>query len=189
MEFLLLHIPSSSEIEAEKIKLIKLSYSHWIHTDLFTLNWWILLCSTIIPYFIWWKLVDKKRFFELFSYGLMCASIAMVLDVMGTEMMLWDYPDKFLPWIPPLIPADFVVIPISAMLIYQYFNKWISFLFVNIIWAIVFAYIIEPIFLYLGMFKLGSNWHHTYSFIGFFFLGLFLKLFIAWLKRKVEIDL
>lgn len=182
----LLHIPSSSEIEAEKIKLIDLSYSHWVHSDLFSLNWWILFCSTIIPYFIWWKLVDKNRFFELFSYGLVCACIAMTLDVMGTEMMLWSYPDKLFPWIPPLIPADLVVIPLSAMLVYQYFNKWTFFLFANILWAILFAYIIEPIFLYLGMFALGPSWGHTHSFIGFFLLGIVLKLFMTGLKRKVS---
>jgi len=189
MDVFLLHIPSSAEIKAEKLKLIELSYSHWLQHDLFTLNWWILFLSTIIPYFIWWRFVDKHRFFELVSYGLICACIAMTLDVMGTEMLLWDYPDKFLPWIPPLIPADLVVIPISAMLIYQSFSEWTSFLFANILWAVGFAYIIEPLFAYLGMFALGPNWFHTYSFIGFLIFGMFLKLCMTILKKKVEMYL
>ncbi|MFT8323474.1 MAG: CBO0543 family protein [Bacillus sp. (in: firmicutes)] len=187
MKFVLLHEPTYLEINQEKSKLLKLIYSHWINHDLFSLNWWILICATIFPYFIWWRFVKKDRFFEIFCYGLLCSCFSIILDVIGTEMMLWGYPDKLVPWIPPLLPADFVIIPITAMIVYQRFETWKSFLLANFCWAILFSYIIEPFFVKLGMFALGNHWCHTYSFFGFFLLGIVLKLFITRLKKKVGI--
>jgi len=173
------------ELEEKKSELNHLSMNHWLKHDLLSLNWWILFFATILPYFIWWKLVDKNRFFEIFSYGLLCASLSMLLDVMGTEMMAWAYPDKLLPFIPPLIPADLVVIPITAMLVYQYCTRWKSFIICNIGWAVLFSYIIEPLFVLRGMFQLGEYWKHSYSFIGFLLLGSLLKLGFEQLKKKL----
>ncbi|KAB7663597.1 hypothetical protein F9279_23695 [Bacillus sp. B1-b2] len=158
---------------------------HWLEHDVFSLNWWILFCATIIPYFLWWKVVDKNRFYEIFSYGLLCAGFSMLLDVIGTEMLAWGYPDKLLPWIPPLIPADFVVIPITAMLVYQYTSTWKTFIITTIGWAILFSYIIEPLFVLRGMFYLGVYWKHTYSFLGFILLGITLRGIFIGIKNKL----
>lgn len=175
MYYFLLHFPSNIEIDKEKEKLSHLSIEHWLQHDLLSFNWWILFLATIIPYFIWWKVVDKNRFFELFSYGMFCATICMLLDIIGTEFMLWSYPDKLLPIITPLIPANLVVIPISAMLVYQYFGKWKCFLLATIGWSILFSYIIEPLFILRKMFVMGDHWSHTKSFVGFIILAIFLK--------------
>ena len=176
------------EINEEKSRLNHISIEHWLEHDLFSLNWWILFSATIIPYFVWWILVDKYRLFEIFSYGLLCACTSMLLDVIGTEMLLWAYPDKLLPWIPPLIPADFVIIPITSMLVYQYCRSWKSFMLANLGWATLFSYIIEPLFVMRGMFYLGHHWRHTYSLIGFFILGMLLKGLFELIKRKLPCE-
>ncbi|WP_400247735.1 CBO0543 family protein [Niallia sp. JL1B1071] len=185
MYFFLLHIPSNVEIDKEKEKLFHLSIDHWLQHDLFSINWWILLLATIIPYFIWWRVVDKNRFFEVFSYGMFCATLCMLLDIIGTEMLLWNYPDKLLPLITPLIPANLVVIPITAMLVYQYFSTWKYFLLATLGWSTLFSYIIEPLFMLRKMFVLGENWSHAKSFIGFIFLGLLLKAVFENIKKHV----
>lgn len=186
MNFFLLHIPSNVEIDNEKEKLFHLSIEHWFQHDLFSFNWWILFLSTVIPYFIFWRLVDKKRYFEIFCYGMVCAILCMLLDIMGTEMFLWSYPDKLLPIITPLIPANLVVIPITAMLVYQYFSTWKNFLFATLCWSILFSYIIEPLFMLRKMFVLGENWSHTKSFIGFIVLGIFLKAVFETIKKHLS---
>ncbi|WP_369690997.1 CBO0543 family protein [Robertmurraya korlensis] len=87
--------------------------------------------------------------------------------------------------VPPLFPADLVVIPVSAMLVYQYFIKWSSFLIANTLWALTFAYIIVPLAIKVHMFHM-DNWKHTYSFIGFFVLGITVRCIILFLLRKLE---
>ena len=173
--YFLLQYPSSVEIDKKQEVLTHLSIEHWIQHDLFSLNWWILFLATTIPYFIWWKAVDKSRFFEMFSYCMLCSTLCMLLDIIGTESMLWHYPDKLLPIITPLIPANLVIIPISATLVYQYFTRWSYFLVATIGWSILFAYIIEPLFILRKMFELSEQWSHTKSFIGFIILGIILK--------------
>ncbi|WP_445487259.1 CBO0543 family protein [Niallia sp. 03133] len=181
----LIQAPGYFELNQEKKKLMNLLYSHWIQNDLYSFNWWFLLFATIVPYFLWWKFVKRDRFFEIFCYGLLCSSISMILDVIGTETMLWEYPDMLFPCIPLLVPADFVVIPITGMIVYQYCNSWISFLLANICWAVFFSYIIEPLFVKLRLFELGLHWSHTYSFFGFFLLGLCLKLIMESIKKNL----
>ncbi|MDK8641245.1 CBO0543 family protein [Niallia taxi] len=182
MIFLIQGMASSSEIMEAKKHLVELTINHWLNYDLFSIQWWILVGATIIPYFIWWRLVNIKRFYEIFSYGLLCGCFSIVLDIIGTEMLLWSYPDKLLPWIPPLIPADLVMIPITAMLVYQYTNKWKTFLIGTILWAALFSYIFEPLFVEWNMFMLGDNWKHSYSFIGFILLGIVLRAIFKGIK-------
>lgn len=177
-------IPSHADVQKAREVLKEVSFEHWLHQDLFHLNWWILVLASVFPYFIWWRLVDKERFYEIFIYGLVCAIFASFLDVMGVDLLLWGYPDKIFHVIPPLLPADLVVIPVTGMLIYQYFRTWKSFTAGSFLAAAIFAYVIEPLFGLLNMFEL-INWKHTYSFIGFalFFLGI--RLIITKLNRKV----
>lgn len=185
MYSLILHLPTNMEINKAKEKLYHLSIDHWFQHDLFSPNWWILFFATIIPYFIWWRLVDKNRFFEIFSYGMVCATISMLLDIIGTELMLWSYPDKLIPIITPLIPANLVVIPITAMLVYQHFSNWHKFLVATLGWSILFSYIIEPLFMLRKMFILGEHWSHTKSFVGFIILGIMLKTLFEKIKKHL----
>ncbi|WP_185766666.1 CBO0543 family protein [Niallia circulans] len=182
MIFLIQGMATSSDIMEAKKLLVELTIDHWLYHDLFSIQWWILVSATIIPYFIWWKLVNKKRFYEIFTYGLLCGCFSIVLDIIGTEMLLWSYPDKLLPWIPPLIPADLVMIPITAMLVYQYTNKWQTFIIGTILWAALFSYIFEPLFVEWDMFVLGDYWKHSYSFIGFILLGIVLRVIFKGIK-------
>lgn len=177
--------PSYQDIQNVRQELSDVAFRHWLNDDVFSPTWWLLLASTIIPVYIWYKVVDKKRFFEILSYGLITACLSIVLDVIGVDLTRWGYPDKLFSMIPPLFPADLVVIPISAMLVYQYFNRWSSFLIANTLWASTFAYIIEPLAIKIHMFHM-DNWKHTYSFIGFFILGISVRCIILYLLRKLK---
>jgi hypothetical protein len=146
--------------------LVTWPFEHWKYDDFFALTWWFLLFSLVAPYVIWWKLVDRGRFYEIFSFGLFCGIIANLLDAIGVDLLLWGYPDKLFSMIPPLFPVDICVIPVTSMLIYQSFDNWKSFLGATISWAFVFSFVIEPAFVYFGMFTL-HNCKHIYSFFAF----------------------
>ncbi|MFL6555613.1 MAG: CBO0543 family protein, partial [Bacillus sp. (in: firmicutes)] len=127
MELILMHIPSFDDIQDARRILSNLSVNHWKQDDLFSPSWWFLLAATIFPYIIWWRVVDKSRYFEIFSFGLISACFSVVLDVIGVDLLWWGYPDKLFSMIPPLFPADMVVIPVTLMIIYQFNKSWTSF--------------------------------------------------------------
>ncbi|KON89925.1 hypothetical protein AF332_25945 [Sporosarcina globispora] len=178
-------IPSYEDEQKIRETLRDVSLEHWLNEDLFSFNWWLLLAAGILPFVIWWRLVDKGRFFEILAFGLICAIFACFLDIVGVSFLLWGYPDKLLHFIPPLVPADFVVIPISGMLIYQYFSTWKSYAAAAVGLGIMFAYIIEPLFSFWNMFVL-IHWTHTNSFIGFIIFFLIVRLVMLSLKHAVE---
>ena len=176
--------PTFEDIKKARENLRDISIQHWIQDDLFTWKWWLMLVAAIIPWLIWIKFHDKKRTFEIMCYGLIWAMIACITDVLGADMILWGYPDKLLPTVPPLLPADITVIPISFMFIYQYAKTFKTYLLLSLILSAIFAYIIEFLFIKMGMFIL-HKWTHTYSFIGFFILSIVVYTLIKKLTPKV----
>jgi hypothetical protein len=53
-------VTNNKMMDYEK-QLSNIIYENWVHFDLFTWQWWLLLGLTIVPWFIWWKIVDKKN--------------------------------------------------------------------------------------------------------------------------------
>lgn len=104
---------------------------------------------------------------------------------MGVDLLLWGYPNKLIHFIPPLLPADLVVIPVAGMLIYQYFSTWKTFIPAAIVLAGVLGFIIEHFFAIYNMFDL-IKWKHSYSFIGFICLYLGVRLLVNVLKVHSE---
>lgn len=42
---------------------------YWFDNTFLRWEWWVLIALTIIPWIVWWKFVDKKRIYELLTYG------------------------------------------------------------------------------------------------------------------------
>lgn len=83
-------IPTYKDEQSIREKLRDVSLEHWLKEDLFSFNWWLLLAACILPFFIWWRLVDKGRFFEILAFGLLCAIFACFLDVVGVNFLCGD---------------------------------------------------------------------------------------------------
>lgn len=165
-------IPTHNELQQQTIKLNEMMMGYWKNHYVFSPKWWILLALTIVPWFLWWKIVDKSRFTEILLYGFFIISISTFLDVMGWNYSLWFYPDTLLAFCTPLIPIDYTLLPIFYMLAYQYFSSWKSFSIVILILSFIFAFVWEPLAEMLNFYK-PLKWNHAYSFIGFFLLGVF----------------
>lgn len=166
-----LNYPSFNDVVKARENLKETAIQHWIHDDLFSWQWWFLLSASILPWVVWIIFRDKQNSYEIFSYGLLWASISTSLDVIGGELILWGYPDKLLPMVPPMFPADITVIPISFMFIYQFTNNFKKYLLWSIVISAVFAFVLEALFIKTEMFIL-HNWKHTYSFWGFIIISI-----------------
>lgn len=167
-------IPTHNEIQQQTNKLNEMTMDNWINSFVFSLKWWILLALTIIPWFLWWKIVDKSRITEILLYGFFIVSISTFLDVIGWNYSLWFYPDTLLALCTPLVPIDYTLLPILYMIAYQYFSSWKSFSIVLLIMSFSFAFVWEPLAETLNIYK-PLKWHHVYSFFGYFLLGFFLR--------------
>lgn len=96
-------------------------------------------------------------------------------------MVLWSYPDRMAPFFTPIIEVHRIHMPIIYMLIYQYFKPWKSFVLVITFASFIFAFILEPITVWLGIYVI-HNWRYMYSFPIYILLGIALKYFM--LKKR-----
>ncbi len=160
-----------------KIMYKQLSIEHWVKYEVFTCQWWLGIASVSLPLLLWWKLVDRRRILEITVFGFIISTSATFLDVAGSESMLWNYPIRILPQIPLLFPVDFVLVPIIYMLIYQRYNAWKQFLFTNTIVALVLAFVVEPLAVYIKQYQL-IYWKFEYSFPIYILLAVFGRLFV-----------
>lgn len=168
------------EIQEIRRVLKEATNEYWLHTELFQFNWWVSLVLTVLPWFMWWKLVDKARIFEILTYGLLVGIVSITLDTIGVNLVWWGYPDKLLPMMPPLFPFDITLVPIINMLLYQYFSTWKSFIKAKIAVAAVYSFIFEPIVTKLGLYQL-HTWKYWYSFPVYIIMAISLR----WLMQQI----
>lgn len=158
-----------------KIKYKHLSIEHWVKYEVFTWQWLIGIACVVIPLLLWWKVVDRRRILEITVFGLLVTILATFLDVTGSELLLWNYTIRILPQIPLLFPADFILVPITYMLIYQRYKAWKQFLFASIVVALALAFVAEPLAVYIKQYQLIS-WHYIYSFPVYIMISILSKL-------------
>ncbi|CAG7633932.1 hypothetical protein PAECIP111802_01996 [Paenibacillus allorhizosphaerae] len=162
-----------------------LDFKQWKADSLFTWEWFLLAGLTTIPLIIWWKVLDKKRAYEIAFYGCMINIMAIILDDFGTNLSWWGYPIKLLPTIPPLLTADSILVPIVLMIVYQrYSSNWKSHVISNLIIAALVAFIAEPIFIWIGYYELNS-WKLIYSFLFYNVASSLARFIVIKIGKKV----
>lgn len=163
-----------------------MNFYHWILlNNIADPRWWLLFISVFWPWIVWWKLVIKKRLFEILTYGLLWAAMATWLDLLGTSEGMWEYPFKLYDKVSCLLPADVSVIPVLYMLLYQYGERWKTFFIGSLIVSTLLSFVFEPLFLKMNMLNL-ITWSHTRSWFAFIFLALVTRLIITVLKKAQQ---
>ncbi|HEY0829273.1 MAG TPA: CBO0543 family protein [Bacilli bacterium] len=150
------------DVEKVHTKFNELSQQHWEENVFLTWRWWSLLAFLIVPWVIWWKLVERNRKQELLVYGFSVSLLAFTLDSIGSNLDLWEYPYTLFHGLPLLFALNISFLPVSLMLIYYYFTSFKRFLIANVIAAFVFALGGQQIFEWMGFYNL-HNWRHIYS--------------------------
>lgn len=156
-------------------------YEDWIKHGVFTAGWWMLLGVLIIPWFLWYRLIDKKRLQEMLLYAFTTSFVGLLLDEIGGSLTFWAYPIKLVPFFPRLISANYTLVPVIFTLVYQYFPRWKSFIIANIFLTIVFSFVLEPTLVWLKLYVLIS-WKYIYSIPVYFFAAIILKAFADKIK-------
>ncbi|MFC7686813.1 hypothetical protein [Ureibacillus sp. GCM10028918] len=95
--------------------------------------------------------------------------------------MLWQYNHTLTPF-SIIIEIHIVQMPIIYMIIYQYFHTWKAFLIAVTINAGVFAFILEPLLVWLQIYEL-FHWKHIYSFFPYIILAVVFQKMPLLLKK------
>ncbi|MBM7573343.1 CBO0543 family protein [Aquibacillus albus] len=178
--------PNYDEIRNFHQQLYEMRLEYWIGHDLFTFQWWLLLFVFIVPWIIWWRLVDKKRIRQILLFGTLLMILVMFMDDFGVETHLWSYPYQLVNVMPRLIPIDQGILAVAHMLVYQYFSKWKQFIIANIVMAAIFTFVFEPLTVWLGIYKL-ENWRYIYSLPIYFLKSVLIKGLVDEFIMKKEI--
>lgn len=99
---------------------------------------------------------------------------------MGLSFSLWGYPYTIM-HTPEIIEIHNIMMPILYMMLYQYFRQWKTFLIAAAINAILFAFILEPLIVWLQIYKL-YKWKYIYSVVPYFIIAVVLK----WVINKIK---
>lgn len=160
-----------------------MGYERWLEHDLFSWQWWVLLAATILPWVGWMYVVKKPHRPHVFAFALLIGVISSVLDVIGADMLLWGYPTKLIFMVPPLFPADLTVIPVVFSLAYYYGTTWRRYIVYVISLALVFSYVLEPLFKKVDIYR-AHHFPHWASLIGFVLIALITRWILDMILPK-----
>lgn len=141
----------------------QLRIEHWLQNNLYSWQWYFLLAMLVIPWIVWWKLVDKKRLVPIIAIGLMVLSTANWMDQVGVEFGWWTYPYKTIPIFPQMIPVNYSMLPVGYMLLYQWYTPWRSYMVAATVLSAIMSWVAEPVIVWMGIYHLQS-WHYSFSF-------------------------
>lgn len=137
-------------------------YRFWKSQILFSWHWWIDLALTILPWIFWLIVKKKDSTHRLLHGGFVVIILTSILDNIGMAFGLWGYNYIIIPLIPPYIPWDFTLFPVTAMLFFQYKTKINPFV-KAVVFSALGSFIVQPLFQWLGFYN-PKEWKHYYSF-------------------------
>jgi hypothetical protein len=174
-------VPPRPDIEAQWL-LTKTRYAEWLHGELFSWQWWVLLAGFATSAFVIWRLADRSRLAETVTYTSLIVIFILVLDELGEEAMLWYYPVDLLFMFPPASAVDITCMPSVYMILFQRFRKWRSFLIAMVVMAAIFCFILEPIFVWCGVYVM-LQWKSWYGFPIYVFIAVASKFITQMINR------
>ncbi|KPV45746.1 hypothetical protein AN477_01320 [Alicyclobacillus ferrooxydans] len=157
--------------------MISSQIAFWRTHVLFSFEWWFLVLMSILLWTIWWKTVDRGRLPQIVMFGGAVLIVTTLLDGMGAQLLLWDYPVQLTPTYSRFIPVDFVALPVSYMWVYQYFRSWRSFLISVSATSALFSFVLEPLATSMGLY-VPLHWKSIYSFPIYTLIGIIVRMVV-----------
>ncbi|RFU66766.1 hypothetical protein D0466_00865 [Peribacillus glennii] len=144
--------------------------NHWLEYEILTWQWWMLAVFLILPWIIWFLLVKRDNIIQALLFGMFIIIITKLLDVVGLQYGVWEYPIQLFPVIPRGLPFDISMVPVAYMLLYQYFNTWKTFFIAQVLMALLYAFIGEPFSEWAHVVQY-MKWHYILSFFYYILVG------------------
>lgn len=162
------------KIDHLDFQLKNMQMDYWQHHVFLSFQWWILLFALVFPWIFWFIFVDKQRIKDILLFGTILSLLIALMDELGVSLDFWSYPYKLIQILPNLVAVDFGLIIVVHMLIYQHFTSWKGFITVNVVVALLYSFIGEPITVKLDIYQL-DHWKYIYSFPIYVIKAMFVK--------------
>lgn len=169
-----------------QLQIWNITWTRYLTEELFSYQWWGMLIFLAILYGVWLKLLDKTRAFEIFLFGSFAAVQAVLVDIAGFSMGLWQHNIRLLPIVPGVFPIDFTVVPILLMFAQQYGASWTRYLIWSAVASIIFSFGISPAFQFFGI-KAYYNWSFAYFFFLMMIVAIISRAAIQMIAKTVQI--
>lgn len=163
-----------TEIDNLTNKLHQMEMTWWLNHTLFTFNWWFILLVNLFFFIAFLIFMDRGSVLRITLALLFCFVIVGTVDQIGQFISLWSYPHEFFVFTENFNAVDFLAVPSIFALMYQMFTTWRMFLVANLFICLINAYIAEPIFVALGIYKL-DHWSYFGSLVTLFFIAIVVK--------------
>ena len=154
---------TADRIHQLRVELWNLSYNQWKTETLFSIKWWSLIALIVIFYAIWLVIVEKRRLSQILLFGSLIAVGRIVMDIIGTDVALWSYNIREIPFFPSPFLHDFTITPLSLMVVYQYCHSWKKFLIWTVVVTGIISFVFFPILIMFSFLKF-YHWNYFYSF-------------------------
>ena len=151
---------------------------YWYTHSFLSYQWWTMILITIIPWFIWWKFVDKKRLMEILLFGLLMMFTTVLVAPLEQNLNLLQFIQR-IHWslTTPLYPYEITILPVSFMFIYQYSKNWTSYVIGTLFLSCFLVFILIPVLI-----KLDYLFFVSYlSFVICFTLLIIFSLLSRWI--------
>jgi hypothetical protein len=169
-----------------QLQIWNITWNRYITEELFSNRWWGSLIFLVVFYVIWLKLLDKSRAFEIILFGSFVAVQAVMVDIAGFSMGLWQHNIRLLPIVPGVFPIDFTVVPILLMLAHQYGSTWSKYFTWSALASLLFGFGISPAFQLFDI-KAYYNWHFAYFVVLVMIVAITSRLAIQMVEKTVQI--
>lgn len=126
--------------------------SKWLSDQFLSPLWIGLVFAVLLSYTIFFYFADKKRIVDLLLFGSLVAVAFSVYSSVGQLFGLWATLFRLLPLQQNFFMSDLTILPLSAMLLYQYSHSWKSFVVATVIWSGLFAFGFNSILVSLNAF-------------------------------------
>lgn len=121
--------------------LDKIVMDKWLSEQFLSPVWIGIFLFVVFTYILFFYLADKKRLVEILLFGSLVAVAFSVYDSIGELIGLWSTFFRMVPLQQNFFMSDLTIIPLYAMLVYQYANSWRTFFIGTVIWAGLIAFV------------------------------------------------
>lgn len=156
----------------------------WVEYVVFSWQWWVMVGTFILLWSLFWKLKKSEVLPRISIFGLFWIIVASNLDGLGYELGLWGYTYNLSPFLPKSYVFDYCLIPITYMLIYQYFPNGKRFFYANVVLALGASLIAEPVAEKLGLY-IPFHWSVFISIPLYILISYLLKFFTERICRSI----
>ena len=170
-------------MEDVRRELTDMTRAYWLEHNVGTWQWWLLVCLAVVPWMVFLRFVDRARMIEVLLYALVVGVTSSVLDMIGSDLMLWGYKVRLLWFVyPTLLCTDMTIIPVTFALIYQICSRWLTFAAVSFVFSILYA-MMESVFRRFDIY-VSYRWNLLYSIPIYFAIASAAKFMLDYLVES-----